>query len=352
MRLPLIASRLLLLCGLLGFAVAKAAGAARADPVADFYAGRTIVFLCGSGPGASYDTHTRLMARFLGRYIPGKPNVVVQTMTGAGSMTLANYLYNVAPKDDTAVGMFSRGLFLEALFEKPNVRFDPLRFSWIGSHGREVSVLVSGGKTRFKTVADIQREQMIVAASGPGADTHDFALILNNLIGARLKLISGFQAQAEAFLALERGEVDGNAGATIGTLMALKPSWLTQPGELNFIVQLATERHPTLLQGVPLVMVFARNDLDRDALALAFVRQKIAYGFTGPPGIPGDRLNALRKAFHEVVRDPEFLAEATRLNADIAPVSGEHIIEIIRQAFALPKEVIARAKSAMAQPAN
>lgn len=324
---------------------------ARAQEPAAFHAGKTVTVVVGYGAGAAYDTGARMIARHLGRHIPGRPTVVVQNMPGAGSMTAANHLYNAAAKDGTAIGLFGRGLFLEALFGNPLARFDPLQFNWIGSHGSEVTVLVTGAKTPFKTVADIQRQEIILGASGPGADTHSFALALAALIDAKVKIVSGFPGQADAFLAMDRGEVHGNAGASIGTLMSLRPQWLSEPGHANFIVQLAPARHPKFFQGVPLVADFAKSDLDRQALELAFARQAIAYPLTAPPGVPDDRVKALRAGFMGMVRDPDFLADATKMNADVSPVSGEGVNDVIRRAFASPKPVIERARAALSASA-
>lgn len=337
--------------GFLAVAIAAAlpwsVSPARAQDAAQFYAGKTITFIVGYGAGASYDSGARLIGRYLGKYIPGKPNVVIQNMPGAGSMVAANQLYNAAAKDGTVIGMFGRGLYLEALFANPAVKFDPAKFNWIGSHGREVSFLVTGKDTGFKTVADIRERQIILGASGPGADTHSFALVLRTLLDAKVKIVSGFPGQADAFLALDRGEVDGNAGATIGTVMALRPSWLTEKGLANFVVQLATERHPTLLQGVPLIMDFAKNDVDRGAMELAFARQGMAYAFAAPPGVPADRVEALRTGFRGAVKDADFLADAVRINADVGAMEGEEIAKIIAAAYTMRPEVLARAKAAL-----
>ncbi len=320
---------------------------ARAQDATQFYTGRTITFLVGYGSGASYDTGARLIGRHLGKHMPGKPSIVVQNLPGAGSMVAANQLYNASPKDGSVIGMFGRGLYLEALFGNPQVKFDPVKFSWIGSHGRETSFLVTGKDTGFKSMADIRAREIILGASAPGADTHSFALVLRSLADAKVKIVSGFPGQADAFLALDRGEVHGNAGATIGTVMALRPAWLKEPGHANFVVQLATERHPTMLQGIPLIMDFAKNDIDRGAMELAFARQGIAYAFAAPPDVPADRVAALRAGFQGAVKDPEFLAEAKKMNADIGPVGGAEIAKVIAQAFAMKPEVLARAKAAL-----
>ena len=257
---------------LAAISVAAVAVPVRAQDPAAFYAGKTLTYVVGYTTGASYDSQARIFSRYYGRHIPGRPNVVIQNMPGAGSMTAANYLYNVAPKDGSVVGMFARGLFLEALFEGPGVRFDPRAFNWIGSHAKEASMVLSGAATTFKTVADIQAREMVVGATGPGADTYSFALVLNAIVGAKLKIVSGYPGNAEALLAVERGEVHGNAGTSVGTLAALKPAWLTEPGHINIIAQLSVVRHPSRLQGVPMIMDYATSDLDRAALALAFSR--------------------------------------------------------------------------------
>ena len=323
------------------------APAAHADDAAAFFAGKTITMVVGYSAGASYDVGARLIARHLGKHTPGNPNIIIRNMPGAGSMTAANHVYNSASRDGLSLVMMGRGLYLEALFANPAVKFDPLQFMWIGSHGREVSVLITGKDTPFKTVEDIRRQEIILGAAAPGADTHSFALVLRNLVDAKVKIVSGFLGQAEAFLALERGEVHGNAGATIGTIMALRPQWLREKGLVNLVVQLATQKHPTLLQGVPLVMDYAKNDVDRQALALAFARQGIAYAFAAPPGVPAERVAALREGFRGAVKDPEFLSEAARMNADVGPVEGEEIKRIMAEAYAVKPDVLARAKAAL-----
>ena len=317
--------------------------------VAPFYAGRTVTFVSGSSPGGSYDIGSRLIARHLGRHIPGRPIIIVQNMPGAGSMAAANHLYNVAPRDGSVIGMFGRGLFLDALFEAPSVRFDPLKFNWIGSHAKEVSMLLSARASGFRSVADVKARKMVTGSAPPGSDSHAFALLLNTLVGARLKLVSGYRGMAEAIMAIDRGEVEANAGASIGTLMGLRPQWLKEPGHVNIILQLAIEPHPVYLRGVPLAVDHALSPLDAGALRLSLSRLSIAYAFTAPPDVPADRVEALRAAFDAAVADPEFLADAERANTDVSPVSGAGVLDVIRRAYATPKDVIARARSATVQ---
>jgi tripartite-type tricarboxylate transporter receptor subunit TctC len=319
----------------------------RAEDIAAFYAGKTITFVSGSAPGASYDVGSRLVARNIGRHIPGKPTVVVQNMPGAGSKAAANHLYAAAARDGSAIGMFGRGLYLDALFGEDGIRFDPLKLNWIGSYGRETSMLVSGIDTPFKTLGDVQRSEMVAGTASPGSDIHSFGLMLNALVGTKLKLVSGYRGLAAVVLAMERGEVQGIPGPSVGSLTALRPQWLKEPGKVNFLVQLGVKPHPTLLKGVPVVVDFAKSALDRQALELMVGRLEIAYPVAAPPDVPAERVAALRAAFDAMVKDEAFLADARKLRADVAPVSGAQMLEMIRKVHAAPKEVVARAKAAL-----
>ena len=170
------------------------------------------------------------------------------------------------------------------------------------------------------------------------------------MIGTKFKIVSGYPGNAEALLAVERREVQGNSGTSIGSLAALRPAWMTEKGHVNFITQLALERHPKQLQGVPLIMDYAASDLDRAALALGFSRQSIAYAFTAPPDVPADRVQALRDAFMATTRDPDFIADAERLYTEIDPLTGPQVLDVIKRAYATPKEAIARTRDAVMPP--
>lgn len=332
------------------WALAVAAPAASgADEVAAFYAGRTITFVSGSSPGASYDVHSRLVARHLSGFIPGRPAIIVQNMPGAGSKAAANHLYTAASRDGSVIGMFGRGVYLDAVFGIEGTRFDPLKFNWIGSHGRETSALVAGIDTPFKTFADLQRAEMLAGTPPPGSDVHSFGMMFSALAGAKLKLISGYPGLAAVALAMERGEVQGIPGLSIASLMALRPQWLTEPGKARVLVQLGASPHATLLQGVPMVHAFAQSETDRKALDLMLARLEIAYPLTAPPEVPAARVAALRAAFALMVASEEFLADAAKLHAEIAPSSGERVLDVIAQAYAAPKDVIARAKAVLEQ---
>lgn len=299
----------------------------------------------GYPPGAIYDVYGRLVARHLGKHLPGNPTVVVQNMPGAGSLRSANYLYGVAPKDGSAIGLFARGLAMQPLLDPQGVQFDAHKFGWIGSPSSEVSVVIASAASPFKTIEDAQRREMVVSASGSGADSVIFPYILNGVIGTKFKVVTGYPGNADMLLAVERGEADGNAGTSWISLVSIKPDWV-RDRKINVLLQLASKKHPDLLH-VPLALDLATNESDAKVLELIFSRQQMAYPFAAPPDIPPQRLQALRNSFDITMKDAEFLADARRQNLDVDPVSGDEIAAIVRKIYASPKEVIARARSVL-----
>jgi tripartite-type tricarboxylate transporter receptor subunit TctC len=302
-----------------------------ADAISDFYAGHELALLIGYSPGGGYDAYARSLARYLGRHIPGKPTVVPQNMPGAGSLTLANYLYNVAPKDGSVIGTFARGLAMEPLLGGQGTRFDASKFSWLGSLNNEVSVCVSWHTSDVRTMQDLFTKQLIVGGTGSGSDTDIFPIVMSNLLGARIKLISGYPGGNDILLAMERGEVDGRCSWTWSSLSSRRPEWLDEH-KINVLVQLALAKHPDL-PNVPLVTDFAKNEDELRAMELIFSRQVMGRPYAAPPGIPTERLAALRRAFEETTHDPAFRAEAARLELELNPVSGEEVDALIRRIY-------------------
>jgi tripartite-type tricarboxylate transporter receptor subunit TctC len=312
-------------CALLG------AHASRADAVEDFYAGKQVSLFIGYSPGGGYDTYARVLARHIGKHIPGEPTVVPQNMPGAGSLTLANYLYNIAPKDGTAFGTFGRGLAMEKLLGGSGIRFDAAKFSWLGSLNNEVSICVSWHGSGIKSVADLRTHRFIVGGTGSGSDTAIFPLVLKNLLGFDIKLIPGYPGGNDVLLAMERGEVDGRCGWSWATVKATRPDWVEE-GKINILLQLALDKHPDL-PDVPLVTELARTEDERQAMELIFARQVMGRPYTAPPGVPAERLDALRRAFDATARDPEFLADAAKVGLELNPVSGEQIDAVIARIY-------------------
>lgn len=320
--------------------------AARAQgAVADFYRGRTVTLIVGYSAGGGYDTYARIVARHLSKHIPGQPSVVVQNMPGAGSLKLANFLFNVAPKDGATIGTFSRGMAMEPLIGGTNVQFDSTRFAWLGSGTNEVSVFTVWHTAPIHTWQDMLEKPFTVGGEGSGSDPDIYALLLKNAFGAKLKLISGYPGTAEIAIALERGEVDSRASWSWSSLKALRPQWITEK-KVHFPVQLNLAKGPEL-QDVPAIMEFAKQERQRQMLRLILSRQEMARPFTAPPGVPEDRLAALRKAFDDTWADPELQAEMKARGQEVNPVSGAALQKMVAELYTTPKDVVSETRKAI-----
>ena len=331
--------------GLLAVVLCLMQPARAQEAIADFYRGRTVNLIVGYSPGGGYDTYTRILARHLGKHIPGNPAIVVQNMPGAGSLKLANYLFAVAPKDGATLGTFSRGMAMEPLIGGANVQFDSTKFTWLGSGTNETSVFVTWHASPVKTWDDILTKPFTVGGEGSGSDPDIYALLLKNAFGAKLRLITGYPGTAEIALALERGEVDSRASWSWSSLRALKPDWIAQK-KVHFPVQLNLARGPEL-QDVPLIVEFAKSDAQRQMLKLILSRQEMARPYAAPPGIPAERAATLRKAFDDVWRDPELVAEMKARGQEVNPLSGAAVDKLIAELYATPKDVVAETRKAI-----
>jgi len=322
--------------------VAAAASSSHADPVADFYAGKTLRILVGFGPGGGYDLYARTLARYLGRHVPGGPTVVVQNMPGAGSLKAVNWLYNAAPRDGTALATFARGIVFEPLLgHAEGTQFAAARFNWIGSISNEVSVCALNSASGIRTFADMQAKPFRIGASGIGADSDIFPVVIRNLFGLPMRLVAGYQGGADMVLAMERGEVDGRCGWSWTSLVARNKAMLDDR-RIAVTLQIALGRHEDL-PDVPLVMDLVRDPRALAALRLIVSRQNIARPFAAPPDVPAARIAALRTAFDAVMHDGEFLAEAKRLALEVRPASGSDVQALLGEVYAAPPTVVARA---------
>jgi tripartite-type tricarboxylate transporter receptor subunit TctC len=326
-------------------AVVTASVHAHAASVEDFYRGRTVNILIGYSVAGGYDTYGRVLARHIGRHIPGTPSVVPQNMPGAGSLRAANYLYNAAPKDGTMFGSFSRGMAMEPLLGNDAAKFDSRKFTWIGSIANELSVCTSWHGSPVKTWADAMTQQFTVGGEGSGSDPDIFATVLKSVFGAKIRLVSGYPGTNEMSFAMERGEIDGRCGWSISSIRVQKPTWL-QEKKLNLLLQLNVQKSPEL-PDVPFVMDFAKTDKQRQILRLVFSRQVMGRPFAGPPGIPEDRAAALRAAFDATMQDPEFLADAERQGLEVKPERGETLAKLVDDLYQTPADVVALARDAV-----
>ena len=323
---------------------ALASRAAVADPVADFYTGRKINVIVGSDAGGGYDAITRLMARHIGRHIPGTPTLVVQNMPGAASFTAANNIYNVAPKDGTTIGIAQRAVFVEPLFDNKEAKLDASKLSWLGSLNTEWSVAVAWHDSGLNSIDDALKREIPVTASGATSDDYIYPAVLNNILGTKFKLISGYKGTAEELLAIQRGEGAGMIGWAWSAVRA-RAGQLVDSGQLKVLVSLASESRPGL-EHIPTIYQYAKNDEDRQVLNFIFAPQIIGRPYFGPPGVPADRLAALQAAFHATIKDPAFLADAAQQNLELDPASAQTLQQRIDALYATSPAIIARAKAA------
>jgi tripartite-type tricarboxylate transporter receptor subunit TctC len=331
---------------LAALALALPAGA-KADAVTDFYRGRTMTMIVGYTVGGGYDTYARVLARHLGKHIPGNPTVVVQNMPGAGSLRSANYLYNAAPKDGSTIGIFSRGMAMEPLIGSSQTQYDSRKFTWLGSGTNEVSICATWNTSKVKTWNDMLTIPFTVGGEGSGSDPDIFATVVRNAFGVKLKLVAGYPGSAEMALAIERGEVDGRCGWSYSSLKLQRPDWI-EGKKVNILVQLALQGTPEL-PDVPLITQFATTERQQHILRLVFSRQTMARPFLAPPGIPEDRKQALRKAFDETTTDPDFVAEAKHRGLEVNPVSGAEIDKLLDELYRTPADVVAEVRATIAE---
>jgi tripartite-type tricarboxylate transporter receptor subunit TctC len=321
---------------------------ARADAVADFYRGKTVTVIIALPPGGGYDLNARALARHMGRYLPGQPVMVTKNMPGAASIRAANYLYNVAPKDGTEFGIFTRTVPIDPLLGGQAGQFDALKFNWLGSTSNEVSTCVAWHTAPVKNIQDLLTRELIVSASGAGSPSVVYPRVLNAALGAKFKIVAGYGGSAEAVLAMERGEAQGNCAWGWVPMIATKGDWL-RDGKLNVIVQTGMKSQPGR-EDVPVALDLAKTDDDRRLMELVFAPQTFARPFAAPPGVPKDRVAALRKAFADTTRDARFLADAEKEQLEIELVTGEEIQSILERLYRTPPAVIERARRAMEDP--
>jgi tripartite-type tricarboxylate transporter receptor subunit TctC len=330
-------------------AAVATACAAQAQSPEKFYQGQQVRLYIGFGPGGGYDAYARLVARHMARHIPGNPTIVPTNMPGAGSLRLANWLYNAAPKDGTALATVSRGAPFEPLIGNASAaQFDATKFTWIGSANDEVSTCVAWGKSGITSFDDLRKGEAIFGGDGPAADPEQFTRALNGVLGTKIKIVSGYSGGNDINLAMERGEVNGRCGASWSSIKATHKQWVSD-GTIKILVQLALAKHPDL-PDVPLVLDLAQSDEQKDILRLIFARQSLGRPFLAPPGVPADRAEALRKAFMDTMRDPEFLAEADKAQFEITPVSGEDLQTLLEKIFkSTPPSVAERTRKMLGE---
>jgi hypothetical protein len=329
---------------LLIFAVLAAlTAAAAAGSVADFYKNRSISLIIGYSVGGGYDAYARLLARYIGKHIPGEPSIVPQQMTGAGSLRAANYMFSVAPKDGAVLGIFSRSMGIAPLLGQ--AEFDSRKFTWLGSITDDDTTCVTWNSSPIKTWDDFLSKPSKLGGLGADADPDIWALLYKNVFGAKVQLVSGYPGTNDVVLAMERGEVDGLCGLSWSTIKTRHAEWLTSHSA-NIIVQAALKKEPEIA-AVPLATDLVTNPEQLQIIKLLLASQAMARPFAAPPDIPADRKAALIAAFDATMRDADFLGEAQKLNFEIHPVTASTIDTLLAEVYTTPKDVLARAAKAI-----
>jgi tripartite-type tricarboxylate transporter receptor subunit TctC len=301
--------------------------------------GKSVSLLIGFGPGGGYDLWGRTVARHIGKHLPGKPSVVPQNMPGAGSYVAASHIYGGAPKDGTVFGIIARDAALGPLSNAPGARFDATKMSWLGSPTREHNACIANSTAKVKKADDLRTHELVLGDTGPGTGTRSYPKVLNDLLGYKFKLVSGFRSSADVFLAMERGEVDGIC-ESLDSIMQRKPEWIPNK-VVNVLLQAGAASRPEL-RGVPNVLTLARNAEEKQVLEFLYAGQDIGRPFVAPPDLPPDRLKMLRDAFMATMKDPEFVSDVQRSKLDLEPEDGEHIAALIAKIYATPRPIIDR----------
>ena len=317
-------------------AMLAAAPQANADPIEDFYRGKSLRMLIGYGPGGGYDLYGRLVAEFLPRHIPGKPTIVPQNMPGGGSFVAAKYMAEVAPKDGTVFGSLAQTLALDSM-TNTNTKIDVTKFSYLGRVVTNIDTGVTIPRSGIKSFEDLRKREYTVGASGGGSTTVLFPSALNAYAGAKMKIVRGYKGTTDIVLAMDRGEVDIVGAYGLPGIMVSKPGWVTK-GEATILYQAALKRH-RLIPNVPTLPELALNDDGRVILRAAASTGEFGRSILTTPGVPAERLAALRAAFAAMLKDPDFVAAAEKRKMMIDPGTGEELDALVRETLKLPHEV-------------
>lgn len=309
-----------------------------ADAVADFYKGKDLKLVVGSDAGGGYDVYARALVRHFAKHLPGHPNIIVQNMQGAGGVVATNWLYNISPKDGTVFGMPQRGTPFLPFFGKPGPKFDPVKFNWIGSLNNETGVITLWHTAKVKTLKDALEKESLIGGSGPN-DTESYPALMDNTIGTKFRIISGYPSTTAISLAMERGEVDG-LSQSWSSLKSEHPDWVKNK-TLSILVQVGSEKHPDL-PNVPTIMEFVKDPEHKAIWNIMLAQKAMGRPFAAPPGVPEDRVKALRAAFDATVKDPAFTADLGQQGRELTPVSGLEIQKMLQEVASQPKSLLAK----------
>src|SRR5262245_22796119 len=314
---------------------------AQAQTPAEFYRGKQVSLYIGFSTGGTYDLYGRVVARHIGKHIPGNPTVIPRNMEGAGSIRLTNYMYQQAPKDGTAFATMGRGGAFGPLFGMTNAQFDAEKFLWLGSANDEVSLCASWHTSGVATVDELRQKELIIAATGPTDESVTVPKVFNGVLGTKFKIVSGYPGSNEMTLSIERGETQGRCAFSWSSMKSVHRQWLDEK-KITVLIQLSYNKHPELAD-VPLAGDLAKTEEERQIIKLFAARQVMGRPFYAPPDLPPDRAATLRKAFMDTLKDPDFLAEAEKAQLEIVPVTGERVQDIVSDLYRTPRTVVQKA---------
>jgi tripartite-type tricarboxylate transporter receptor subunit TctC len=322
-------------------ALVAAVDLAQAASVQDFYKGRTVTILVGVGVGGGTDAWARTVGKYIGRHIPGNPSVITVNMPGAAGLKMTNYLYNAAPKDGSVFGLPNGGIALDPILGTKGANFDPLKMNWIGSPNRDTTVCVARKDGAVKSIDDLRTKELVVGASGAGGNTNIFPMFFAKALGMKIKVIQGYKGTADILLAIERGEVMGMCSS----YEPLTRHSIYRQGKIRILFQAALKKNPDI--DAPLPTDFIKNDTQRQALAFFLTREEVGRPFIAPPGVPAERVQALRRALDAIMTDSGFVAEAKKRKFNIVATTGEELFGIIKQIYQTPKSVVRLTEAAI-----
>jgi len=311
-----------------------------------FFKGKQIRIIISAGVAGGYAEYARLLAAHMGDHIAGKPDFIVQSMPGAGGLLAANYLYAQAPQDGTTMGIVHSSVPLAPLWGSKGVRFDTLKFNWLGSLDRVDGMCISWHESPIRTWEDMLTKEYTVGSSGAGSQMETYPAILNKLFGTKIKVIAGYKDGVAVYIAMERGELDGRCGGQLTVIKATRPHWITEH-KFRVPILIAPNRNPEF-PDTPTVMEFVKDEPTRQQLDLMMLTQTLDRPVMLPPNVPAERVKAMRDAFDAIVADPAFRADIDRRSLHVQPVRGEEMAKAFERAFALPPEIIAGAREMMA----
>jgi tripartite-type tricarboxylate transporter receptor subunit TctC len=328
---------LLMLTGML------ASGPAAAQQgVAEFYKGKQIDLYIGTPPGGGYDQYGRVLGRYMSQHIPGNPAIVYRNMPAGGGRQAMNHVYNVAPADGTALGTTLRNIAFDPLFGEEATRIDANKLSWIGSLNSEVSVCVAWHTAPFRTVEDLRKGEILMGSSGPTSSDTIQARLLNRIAGTRMRLVHGYKGSIEVHIAMERGEVQGRCGLGWDSIVSRYQHWI-KDNKVAVLAQFALRKHPDIPQ-VTSILDLAQKLEDKQLVDVMLAPLEMGRPFFAPPGVPADRLAALRHAFDATTKDEDFLADVKKQKMELSPLNGEDVAALVKRIYATPRTVVDVAK--------